>query len=245
MHIICPFCLFVYFANLATVLIATIGLGDFYLDSESLFYRDLIIWTSCFLIGFTFLSTFLGQIADLTNQLFPDSGEALKVRLMNTKLVGRKEIQYKKENEKGIERLEKLVEVMDDDNIELVTQRVTRIRVKKNLLVHLLYQTKVELEYYKKRGEKYENLSYAKVCQEENMLAECHFNTVKEREKLETYRDGRAQTTGVSSRPAPGIMSSITSFFEDGTPQNEVEGKLKLRSGKKSVKKNMSASSYV
>ena len=106
MHIICPFCLFVYFAYLATVLtIATIGLGDFYLDAESLFYRDLIIWTSCFLVGFTFLSTFLGQLADLANQLFPDSGEALKVRLMNTKLVGRKEVQYKKENEKALKSL--------------------------------------------------------------------------------------------------------------------------------------------
>lgn len=223
----------------------TVGLGDFYLDAESLFYRDLIIWTSCFLVGFTFLSTFLGQLADLANQLFPDSGEALKVRLMNTKLVGRKEVQYKKENEKGIEKLEKLVEVMDDDDLELVTQRVTRIRVKKNLLVHLLYQTKVELEYYKKQGEVYENLSYAKVCQEENMLNECSFNTEKEREDLETYRDGRADTAGVSSRPAPGNLSSQNAYFEDGTPQDEVGGKLKLRSGRKSVKKTTSASTYL
>mgnify|MGYP003337028219 CR=1 FL=1 len=53
----------------------------------------------------------------------------------------------KKENQKGIEQLEKLVEKMDEDDIEFKSQRTTRIRVKMNLLILLLYQTKRELEY--------------------------------------------------------------------------------------------------
>ena len=216
-----------------------IGLGDFYLDSEGFFYYDLMMWTGCFLAGFTFLSTFLGQVADVITNVFPDNGDSLKEQLMNTNLVKRKDVQFKKENEKGIEKLEKLVEVMDDDDKELVAQRVTRIRVKKNLLIHLLYQTKSEIEYYRKRGERYENLSYSKVCQEENMLNEVLSNTVKEREKLETYR-----RTEVCSAPPPG-SARARSYFEDGTRVDGVGEKLHLRSGKKSVKKRIKASTYL
>ena len=198
---------------------------------------DLLSWSILFLLGFTFISTFLGQVADLTNKLFPDSGNDLKERLLNTKIVGRKEVQYKKENEKGIEKLEKLVEVMDDDDMELLTQRVTRIRVKKNLLIHLLHQTETELEYYKKQGERYENLSYARVCQEENMLNEVFEHTTKEREKLESYQ--RSAVDPVSSL-SPGEQK----FFADGTSQDQIAEKLNLRQ-EKSAKSNLLASWYI
>eukprot|EP00536_Pseudo-nitzschia_multiseries_P008215 jgi/Psemu1/305563/fgenesh1_kg.205_\ len=150
-----------------------------------------------------------------------------------------KDIEFKKRNEEGIEKLEKLVEVMDDDDKRLIRQRVTRIRVKQNLLVHLLYQTKMEMEYYKKRGERYENLSYGKVCQEENMLNEVLFGIVKERETLETYR-----RTEVSSTPPPGSARK-KSYFQDGTGAEDLEQKLSLRKGKKSVKTRMKASTYL
>jgi hypothetical protein len=157
---------------------------------------------------------------------FPDSGDALRERLMNSQLVGRQEVQYKKENEKGISKLEKLVEMMDDDDVDIVTQRVSRIRVKKYILAHLLYQTKLELEYYKKRGEKYENLSYSKICEEENMLNEVLANTAREREKIETYRDGRS-TTEVSSTP-----NVAHSFLEESTSTDDIESKLQKRKEK-------------
>lgn len=195
-----------------------------------------------FLVGFTFLSTFLGQVADLTNSIFPDSGNQLKKLLLDTNLVGKKEVHYKRENEKGIEKLEKLVEIMDDDDMELLSQRVTRIRVKKNLLVHLLHQTKTELEYYKKRGERYESLSYAGVCMEENMLNEVTNNTRKEREKLEAYRDGRAHSSEGYDLPTPG---SNHSYFDDGTTLDAVAQKLKLRKGQKSARKQLKASWYI
>jgi len=222
----------------------TVGLGDFSIGTESFFLVDLLAWTMSFLTGFTLLSTFLGQIADLTNNIFPDSGNHLKERLLNTNVVGKKEVQYKRENEKGIEKLEKLVEIMDDDDMELLTQRVTRIRVKKNLLVHLLHQTKIELEYYKKRGERFENLSYAMICMEENMLSEVLHNTRKERVKLETYRDGRAHSSseGLNVLPTPG---SDHSYFDDGTPLDLVGSKLKLRKGQKSARKQLKASWYI
>jgi len=217
----------------------TVGLGDFYLDSESFFYRDLLLWSFCFLVGFTLLSTFLGQLTDLIHNLLPDQGRTLKARLTNTKVVRVKDMQFKRQNEEGIEKLEKLVEVMDDDDLRFITQRLTRIRVKKNLLVHLLHQSQMEMEYYKKRGERYENLSYAKVCQEENMLNEVLFDTVKEREKLETYR-----RTEVSSTPPPGSARQ-KSYFQDGTSVEDLEQKLSLRKGKKSVKTRMKASAYL
>ena len=129
---------------------------------------------------------------------------------------------------------------MDDDDLELITQRVTRIRVKKNLLVHLLHQTKRELEYYKKRGEQYEGLSYDRVCREEMMLTEVTMNTTKEREKLESYRDGT--TTERSALPIPGANDS---YFEDGTTLDMMGKKLKLPKGKKKLKKKLKASWYI
>mmetsp|Transcript_11392 Transcript_11392/g.12230 ORF Transcript_11392/g.12230 Transcript_11392/m.12230 type:complete len:206 (+) Transcript_11392:182-799(+) len=194
-----------------------------------MFFLDLFAFSFTFLVGFTFLSTFLGQVADFINDFFPDSGDALRERLMNTDLVGRKEVQYKKENEIGIEKLTELVEMMDDDDLAVVTQRVTRIRVKNYVLSHLLYQTKLEMDYYKKQGELYENLSYNKVCEEENMLNEVLANTVREREKLESYRDGRATTADVSSSSLPSVSHS---FLEGGTEADILEKKLQSRKKK-------------
>jgi hypothetical protein len=202
----------------------------------------MLAWSMSFLVGFTFLSTFLGQIADLMNSVFPDSAIKLKERLLNTNVVGKKEVEYKKENEKRIEKLEKLVEIMDDDDVELITQRVARIREKKNVLVHLLYQTKIELEHYKKRGERYGSISYPMVCQEENMLNEVITNTRIEREKLETYRDGRAYGSEGSSLPTSG---SKHSYVDDEEPQLLMGMKLKLRKGRKSAKEKLKASWYI
>ena len=203
-----------------------------------MFIYDLATWTALFLVGFTFLSTFLGQVADFMNGFLPDSGDALRERLMNENLVGRKEVQYKKENEKGISKLEKLVELMDDDDIDIVTQRVSRIRVKKYILAHLLYQTKLELGYYKKRGEKYENLSYSKICEEENMLHEVLANTTREREKIETYRDGRSCCTEISSTP-----NVAHSFLKESTSTDDIESKL--QSNKKTYKRSSSPSLHL
>jgi len=219
----------------------TVGLGDFSIAPECFFLSDLFAWTLSFLMGFTLISTFLGQVADLANSLFPDSGMKLKERLLNTTLVGRKEVMYKKENEKGIEKLEKLVEIMDEDDKELLNQRVTRIRVKKNLLVQMLHQTKIELEHYKKQGERYDSLSYNRVCQEENMLSEVFTNTQKERMKLEAYRYGRSGSDG-SALPTAGTKDA---YFDDGTTQEQVSAKLKLRTGQKSTRKRLKASWYI
>lgn len=220
----------------AYISLLTVGLGDFFLEPEYMYYWDLFLWSYFFLIGFTFLSTWLGQVADLVNSLFPDCGDALKERLMNTDLVGHKEVQYKKENEIGIQKLEQLVMMMDDDDLDVVTQRVTRIRVKKYVLAHLLYQTKKELDYYKKRGERYENLSFGKVCEEENMLNECLAITVREREKLETYRDGRIDDVTFTEQPTKKKVS-VSVLDDDGKlvakSADELENKLSMKALKK------------
>ena len=168
----------------------TVGLGDFYLEPEYMFFSDLFVWTCVFLIGFTFLSSFLGQMGELFKGVFPDGGEHMKERLRNTTIVGLRTIHFKKKNEKALQNIVQLVDKMDDDNSQELVQRVTRIRQKKELLIHLIYQTQEELDYFTKRGEQYENPPLSRVCEEENMLSEILEKTSREREKLERYRAG-------------------------------------------------------
>ncbi len=168
----------------------SIGLGDLFLEPEVFFYQDVAVWSFMFLTGFTFLSTFLDKIAILCEGYFPDSGDALKERIRNTNLVGHKTIEYKQKNEAALENLGALVKKMDDEDMKQIRQRVTRIRHKKELLIHLLYQTEDELDHFTRRGEQYEDLTIARVSKEENMLEAVLDKTRKEREKLARYRDG-------------------------------------------------------
>ena len=165
------------------------GLGDYHLEPEYIFFADLFIWAFVFLIGFTFLSTFLNQMSDLCNGIFPDGGEALKERLRNTNLVGIGAVHYKEKNETALQNIGQIVEKMDDDSVSEMMQRVTRIRQKKELLIHLLYQTQEELDYFTKRGETYEEPPISRVAEEENMLSEVLEDTSRERAKLERYRN--------------------------------------------------------
>ena len=77
---------------------------------------------------------------------------------------------------------------MDDDSVNSLEKRAGRIRQKKEILIHLLYQTEQELDYFKKRGEKYELPSITRVTCEENMLLEILDRSTKEREAVERYR---------------------------------------------------------
>mmetsp|Transcript_14657 Transcript_14657/g.35709 ORF Transcript_14657/g.35709 Transcript_14657/m.35709 type:complete len:95 (-) Transcript_14657:2600-2884(-) len=77
---------------------------------------------------------------------------------------------------------------MDDDSVNSLEKRAGRIRQKKEILIHLLYQTEQELDHFKKRGEKYELPSIARVTCEENMLLEILDRSTKEREAVERYR---------------------------------------------------------
>jgi hypothetical protein len=168
----------------------TVGLGDFYVDPEYMFFSDLFIWMFVFLIGFTFLSSFLNQMGDLFKAYFPDGGEHMKERLRNTNIVGLQAVHFKKKNQQALHNIHQLVEKMDDDNSQELVQRAARIRQKKELLIHLIYQTQEELDYFTKHGEQYEKPPIDRVCEEENMLSEILEKTSLEREKLECYRVG-------------------------------------------------------
>lgn len=88
---------------------------------------------------------------------------------------------------------------------------MTRIRVKKNLLIRCLYQTETELEYYQTQRQWNENLSYARVCREENMLREVLQHTMKDGDELESYESSIAKP--MSNRP-----NDEHKFFADWTP---------------------------
>jgi hypothetical protein len=53
----------------------TVGLRDFNVEMEYVFFSDLFVWTFGFLIGFTFISSFLNQMGELFNAYFPDRGK--------------------------------------------------------------------------------------------------------------------------------------------------------------------------
>lgn len=187
----------------------TVGLGDYFLGPELLFYSDVGLWSFMFLTGFTFLSTFLNKFARLCEGYFPDSGEALKERIRNTQLVGIFAVEYKQKNQAALENIGKLVKKMDDDGRDQVVLRATRIRLKKELLVHLLYQTEEELDHFTSRGEQYESHGMARVCREENMLQEILERTSRERERLSRYRDGVPVDAPADPRDLSSRESSI------------------------------------
>jgi hypothetical protein len=165
------------------------GLGDYYLHPELIFFEDLFFWAFIFLVGFTCLSTFLEQMSELCRGVFPDSGDALKERLRNTNLIGLRVVHYKAQNEKALQSIGELVDKMDDDSVGQLMLRLTRIRQKKELLIHLLFQTQEELDYFENRGEKYEEPPLRRVAEEENILSEVLEKTGRERDRLERYRD--------------------------------------------------------
>jgi hypothetical protein len=101
---------------------------------------------------------------------------------------GLKSIKYKEKNEKALDELGVIVSKMDDDSVHSLEKRAGRIRQKKEILIHLLYQTEHELDHFKRRGEKYDLPSFSRVNCEENMLLEILENTSREREQVEHYR---------------------------------------------------------
>ena len=203
----------------------TVGLGDFYPRPEYLYYIDLFVLTFEFLIGYTFIATFLSAVVKymLANSMMPDAGAVLYERLLNRKVIRRKEIKYKEKNEIDIRRLGSLIEMMDDDDVENVTQRVTRIRIKKFVLVRLLYQTERELDHYRKHGEQYDRLSHEEICKEDRFLTMILAETEHEREQFERDRI----KSGVTRSRRTGENTSDV-FFEDGTKIDQVAKKLHI-----------------
>ena len=73
-----------WFAFIST---STIGLGDYYLQPELIFASDTLKYSVLFLIGFVFLSTFFGKIAELLNLLLPKKHNSLPARLAATRVL--------------------------------------------------------------------------------------------------------------------------------------------------------------
>lgn len=73
-----------WFAFIST---STIGLGDYYLQPELIFASDTLKYSVLFLIGFVFLSTFFGKIAECLNLLLPKKHNSLPARLAATRVL--------------------------------------------------------------------------------------------------------------------------------------------------------------
>lgn len=77
-----------WFAYISTT---TIGLGDIFLEPEVIVARDLLVFPFSFLVGFTFLSAFLGKLAEAMSNLYwtknrPMLVESMLGRLKKTEL---------------------------------------------------------------------------------------------------------------------------------------------------------------
>jgi hypothetical protein len=168
-----------------------------------MFIRNFFSLKICFLghlcssLGSRFCLHFSIKCPNYAGVCFPHSGEVLKERLRNTHLVGLRAVHYKETNEKALQSIGELVDKMDDDSVGELMLRLTRIRQKKELLIHLLHQTQEELDYFQNRGEKYEDPPLPRVAEEEDnkyfevlrMLSEILYKTSLERARLERYRD--------------------------------------------------------
>lgn len=73
-----------WFAFIST---STIGLGDYYLQPELIFASDTLKYSVLFLVGFVFLSTFFGKIAECLNLLLPKKHNSLPARLAATRVL--------------------------------------------------------------------------------------------------------------------------------------------------------------
>ncbi|CAJ1954001.1 unnamed protein product [Cylindrotheca closterium] len=72
-----------WFAFVST---STIGLGDYFLQPEVMFASDALWFSSVFLIGFVFLSTFLNKIGGFLISVLPKRSNSLEHRLKGTNL---------------------------------------------------------------------------------------------------------------------------------------------------------------
>lgn len=128
----------------------TIGFGNLYLQPEVFFVADLFSWSLSFLIGFVFLTSFLGKIGDIGSKCFPDAAQQLQASLEGTNLVGfrvrvRKFQEHNRELLTGIEDLVGKMHHVDTSKAIEVAQR------KKDLLDRLMDQTKHEIDYFSKQ----------------------------------------------------------------------------------------------
>jgi len=74
-----------WFAYITTL---TVGLGDFYLQSEGFFVSDVFSFASMFLAGFVLVSTFLGFVGELVMTFIPAKSESMEEYLARTDLQG-------------------------------------------------------------------------------------------------------------------------------------------------------------
>lgn len=73
-----------WFAYIST---STIGLGDYYLQPEVMFPSDALKFSVSFLVGFVFLSTFIGKIVETVNSILPTRENSLENVLRSTRVL--------------------------------------------------------------------------------------------------------------------------------------------------------------
>jgi len=70
------------------ITLLTVGFGDFYVQPQGLFARDVIIWTTLLLYGFGILASFLDRFSNLIESWLPKRKEPFEYHLARTGILG-------------------------------------------------------------------------------------------------------------------------------------------------------------
>lgn len=151
--------------------VLTVGLGDFYLQPQGLFLRDVFTWASRMLSGFVIVSTFLGKAADLVYLWFPPRKETFAEYLARTDLWGNSVNAKPSKSLHTLERMEGQEKELDSsfvgdegsdtafvsDDKAVNYHRIHTLAKKKCTLIHLLQDAQDELDRRVAKYESHEN----------------------------------------------------------------------------------------
>jgi hypothetical protein len=185
-----------------------VGLGDYFLQPEVMFLKDVFQFAFLFLTGFILFSTFLSTLSELLSVKFPgpSAGERLEERLKRTHFIrmnNRSSVEADgvdaTETSKTVKVLEGLVARGEDSSStsssdHRVTKNLSVLAREEELLRELLEQTREEImkvlkhrmeENDKETGEIPLGRDLSVVQREEELLKELLERTITERGILE------------------------------------------------------------
>ncbi|KAG7345565.1 ion channel [Nitzschia inconspicua] len=129
--------------------LTTVGLGDYFLEPETMFTVDVFLWSLLFFIGFVTVTTFLNKVTSWLGSFYTHTTSNLKERMARSDPLSGRVSDYKKTNKEALHDINALVDMMGSikghDNIGMTLK-------KRKILIRLLAQTEHELEDFSTLG---------------------------------------------------------------------------------------------